>query len=323
MSNIIEYLNSVPDVLKSALDSKAYKKILLFNIVQSVASAIYFIIFGIITILLIILLFANIKVAPSSPAEWSSFFSNNLLGIVLLTIFILIGIIVFSLISLYFYSASMKLCKSINEKKLIGIKEALIEGKEGYVSLIKTEILWTIIILAITSVILIPIFLIIIILLPSLSVLFTNPATIVVFFFIMFVLIIGLVLVSILISPFTTLILPVAIFEDRGAVYSLKESFRRAKSNYLAIIIYIIIVWLIISAISIINYFINWPINIVGQIIIMLGSIAGPIGIIIAYSIYFGISIVVGLIFSSVIMLFSNTLIINLYQITAEKKKKF
>lgn len=322
MGKITDYLNSILDVLKSVLNFESYKKMLLLNIIQSITSVIYFVILSIFTILLMVLFFANIKTFPENPTEWTNFFTTNFLGIAFISIFIIIGIIIFALISMYFYSSSMKLAKSIIENKTIGVKTALIEGKKGFICLVKTEILWTIIILGIIAVVLIPIVLIGLILLPSLSNIFTNPLTIITIFLIGFIILLGLIIFNILLSPFITLILPIAIFEDKGAIYTLKESFKRSKQNYFSIFFYLIIVWLIMSILSTINYLTNWVINAIGQIMILVGELTGIIGTIISYTIYFGIAVIFGLIFSSIITLFSSTLITNLYQITAKEKTK-
>lgn len=324
--DISYYLDGFTQSLGKALNFNAYKKMFTLVLIENLAYLITLIIFTIIFLTSFFIIFQNTAL-PSTTLEWESFFSNNFIGIGLILVLLLIGVFILLAIGLYFIAASYKLAESILAGKVIGAKEALVQAKKGYFSLLKTNILWSIISTTLVLLLLSPSIYLILQIITNFTNLSPNPFEI--------ILTIGFILISLfvltgllfLLSPFVILLTPIALFENKGAIFSLKEGFFRGKINYFSKLLYLIMIGLITGAISMINYSINYPLNGAGDLMQSISGFISGFGVFglafvfIFYSLYFIIILAIGLIFTSAITLVNSILVVKLYQLSIENKK--
>ena len=155
---------------------------------------------------------------------------------------------------------------------------------------------------------------------------FNQPETILIVLPIILLFVLALfilIIINIIISPFIYLLFPIAIFENKGAIYSIKEAYKRAKINYLAKIIFLFTIGLVTIIIYGVNeFFQRITFAIINPLLII--GVSGGVGSIISITIFILFilnSIIIGLLVSTLSTLIITLSTIRLYQITLEENK--
>jgi hypothetical protein len=311
-----EHMDCLVQGVKESFNIKNFLKMLAINFFEILINTLLVIKFFIITIFAIGFYFGITGTQIQETPTGQELIELILTNLIIILPIAIIGLAIFLIFSTYFLAIRYRLAKSIIDNEKIGFIELIFQAKEGFFKLLKTNLLTSILLSIVELVILIPTILIGIISILNFKV---DDSTSILF--ITITLIVGLLnfglmlVISFLIQPLFLIASPIAYFEKKGAIDSIKESVKIGKSQYFPKLIFLALIGLGTIIISLAQGIIRFPIEIIYSISNDILIMMNPFLAIFASIIFIIIVSIISLIFSSYVSLVYTILIIKLARI--------
>ncbi len=330
MSTKIDYyLKEYLETLKKSFNIKAYSEMIYLTLIQELVMLILmgvsFIVIGALGLLFFGKYFLNST--NLDFFDWNTFFYSNLINFEVIVFVIFIFATIMTIIQIYLFLAQLRVGEGVLLKKVVTYKSALKLAKIGFFRVFRTIIILSIIEFLLLVIISAPLIFVLIQLLPGL---FTTPPeifSIIGFLGIIFGGIILIFLLFFLIAPITMNLVPISHFENKGAIYSLKQGFVRAKKDYFMKLLFIFGIGLVSGIILTIKAIFDQAYEMVNKVGISIDPTTigfNEVGVVVwvlFISFLLISNFVISTLFIALVNLFISPLIVKFYQLSKNTKK--